>query len=85
VKRRLVSAQEAASAGVECTLWRENDDTPVAVAVFREPLHPAPEDVCFILAALKGRLIDDWTVETAQQHAERLATATAGNKRNGTS
>jgi hypothetical protein len=84
VKRRLVSAQEAANAGVEWTLWRENDATPVSVAVFREPLHPAPEDVSFILAALKGWLIDDWTVETAQQHAERLATASVANKRNGT-
>jgi hypothetical protein len=70
VKRRLLPVQRAATEGVEWTLWREEQEVPEPVVVFREPLHPTSEQVRFILSALKGWLIDEWTVETAKQRAD---------------
>ena len=65
-KRRLVSAAQAEVDGVEWTLWREQDDVPVPVAAFREPLQPRRENVAPALSLLKGWLIDGWTPEDAK-------------------
>ena len=65
-KRRLVPAAQAEVDGVEWTLWREQDDLPVPVAAFREPMEPKPESVTTALALLKGWLVDGWTPEEAQ-------------------
>src|SRR5438552_12450514 len=75
-KRRLVSASDAVNNGVEWTLWLEDDDSPSTVAAFREPLVPTPDRVAAILSILRGWLIDQWTVETAEQVA-----ASHGNAR----
>lgn len=65
-KRRLVPASRAEVDGVEWTLWYEQDDLPVAVAAFREPLQPKPENIAVALALLKGWLVDGWTPAEAQ-------------------
>jgi len=77
LKRRLVPVQEAAIDGVEWALWSEEQEQPVPVVVFREPLNPTEEQVAFILSALKGWLIDDWTAETAKQRVDGRAAAAA--------
>jgi hypothetical protein len=68
-KRRLVNANEARNDGVHWTLWLEEDDVPNIVASFREPLLPTPQRVAATLSILQGWLIDEWTVEKAQQAA----------------
>src|ERR1700691_1685318 len=40
LKRRLVAASEAAKAGVEWTLWSDEGEGPLVVALFREGLNP---------------------------------------------
>jgi hypothetical protein len=74
-KRRLVPAAEAVKDGVEWTLWREENEQPSLVSVFRVPLTPAPGQVDFILAALKGWLLDGWTPEQAKAIAATLPSA----------
>ncbi len=66
-KRRLVSAKDANNDGVEWTLWLEEDDLPRMIAGFREPLTPAADRVAAVLSILKGWLLDQWTIETAEQ------------------
>lgn len=73
-KRRLVSAADAPNDGVEWTLWLQKEDHPTSVAVFREPLAAPPERVAAVLSILRGWLIDDWPVETAEQFAAGHAT-----------
>ena len=68
-KRRLVSAADAPNDGVEWTLWLQKEDHPTSVAVFREPLAAPPERVAAVLSILRGWLVDDWPVETAEQFA----------------
>jgi hypothetical protein len=65
-KRRLVPTARAEVDGVEWTLWREQDDLPVPVAAFREPLEPKQENVATALSLLKGWLVDGWTPEEAK-------------------
>ncbi len=65
-KRRMVPADRAGVEGVEWTLWREQDDLPVAVAAFREPLEPTEDDVNRVLSIFKGWLVDDWAANEAK-------------------
>jgi hypothetical protein len=66
LKRRIVSADQAEVDGVEWALWRVQDDLPVPVAAFREPLQPKQENVTAVLSLLKGWLIDGWTPDEAK-------------------
>jgi hypothetical protein len=70
-KRRLVPMERAKVDGVEWTLWYEHDDLPVAVAAFREPSEPTPEDVSRALSIFKGWLIDQWTSDEASTAVSR--------------
>jgi len=81
LKRRLVSASEATKTGVEWTLWSEEDEYPTPIATFREALVPTPERVACVLSALKGWLIDDWTVEQAKAAVSQPANATVAGIR----
>jgi hypothetical protein len=65
-KRRLVLPARANVDGVEWTLWSEQDDLPVPIAVFREPQEPTRENVMTALALIKGWLIDGWTPDEAR-------------------
>lgn len=65
-KRRLVSAVRAEVDGVEWTLWYEQDDLPMPVAAFREPLEPTEENVRTALSLFKGWLVDGWTSDEAK-------------------
>ena len=78
VKRRFVPTSQAAQDGVEWGLWCEHEDESFPVAVFREPLSPTPERVAFMLAVLKGWLVDRWTVEQTEIAAAQHANATLG-------
>ena len=79
VKRRFVSASQAAKDGVEWGLWCEQDDESSPVAVFREPLGPTPERVAFMLSVLRGWLLDRWSVEQAENAASKHANALVGD------
>ncbi len=65
-KRRLVPATQAEVDGVEWTLWREQGELPIPVAVFREPLEPRHEDLTRALALLDGWLTGGWTLDEAK-------------------
>ena len=65
-KRRLVPSTQAEVDGVEWTLWTAQDQLPVPVAAFREPLEPKPENVTVALSLLKGWLVDRWSAEETQ-------------------
>jgi hypothetical protein len=78
VKRRLVAASAAADEGVEWALWSEDEDPPTRIVAFREPLHPTREQVAFVLSALKGWLLEEWTAEMAKEQAQNRAMATSG-------
>ena len=80
-KRRLVCAHDAEKDGIEWTLWLEEAGLPNTVASFREPLVPTPDRVGSILAILRGWLIDQWTLEAAQQAAASHPDAKVGNLR----
>jgi len=72
LKRRLVPNDEAEKAGIEWTLWSDDDGHPVPVATFREAAVPTPERVASILPVLKGWLRDAWTaaqvIDAAKHH-----------------
>jgi Zn-dependent peptidase ImmA (M78 family) len=74
-KRRLVSVTDAVNAGVEWTLWLEENDQPTPIATFREPLTPDPDRVIATLSILRGWLVDQWTVKTAERTAAIHANA----------
>jgi hypothetical protein len=78
VKRRFVPASQAVKDGVEWGLWCEQDDESFPVAIFREPLGPTPERVAFMLAVLKGWLLDQWNVEQAESAAATHSNAAVG-------
>ncbi len=78
VKRRFVTATQAAKDGVKWGLWREQDDESFPVAIFREPLSPTPERVALMLTVLKGWLLDRWSVEQAENAAATHSNATVG-------
>ncbi len=78
MKRRFVPANQATQAGVEWGLWCEQDDEPIPVAAFREPLSPTPERVAFMLSVLRGWLLEDWNVAQAENAAASHANATVG-------
>ena len=65
-KRRLVPVEQAKVDGVEWTLWLDQDDMPVPVAAFREPVEPKREQVATALVLLKGWLVDGWNSEEAK-------------------
>jgi hypothetical protein len=65
-KRRFLPASQAEADGIEWALWREQDNLPIPVAAFREPLEPKPENVATALRLLKGWLVDGWTPEEAK-------------------
>ena len=65
IKRRFVSATEAANDGVEVTLWRTQDDLPLPIVTFREPLHPDQERIAEVLSILKRWLVDEVTLDEA--------------------
>jgi hypothetical protein len=65
IKRRFVSATEAANDGVEVTLWRTQDDRPLPVVTFREPLRPDQERIAEVLSILKRWLVDEATLDGA--------------------
>jgi hypothetical protein len=67
MKRRFVSANEAATNGIEWTLWTEEDDRPLPVAAFRESVNPRPDRVEFLLTVLNGWLFEQWTSEKLKQ------------------
>jgi len=71
LKRRLVAASEAAKAGVEWTLWSDEDEGPLVVALFREGLNPTEEDVTRVVTVVRGWLVDRWTVEATRHAAKR--------------
>ncbi len=78
VKRRFVPAHQAANDGVEWGLWCEQNDEPVPVVVFREPLSPTPERVTFMLSVLRGWLLDRWDIEQAENAAATHSNAMVG-------
>ena len=65
IKRRFVSATEAANDGVEVTLWRTQSDLPLPVVTFREPLHPNQGRIADVLSILKHWLVDEVTLDEA--------------------
>jgi hypothetical protein len=65
-KSRLVPAAQAEVDGVEWALWYAQDELPIPVAAFREPLEPKCENVTTALAIVKGWLLDGWTPEEAK-------------------
>jgi hypothetical protein len=65
-KRRLVPEAQAEVDGIEWTLWREQDNLPMPVAAFREPVQPRQENVTAALSLLKGWLVDGWTPDEAK-------------------
>jgi hypothetical protein len=77
LKRRAVSAEQAAIDGVSWTLWVEENAKPVPVASFREALVPTAESVARVLTLLCDWLVERWTVEETQtaasQHPGRQA------------
>jgi hypothetical protein len=78
VKRRFVTASQAAKDGVEWGLWREQNDESFPVAIFREPLGPTRERVTFMVSVLRGWLLDRWSVEQAESAATTHANAMVG-------
>lgn len=58
LKYRLAPAAETPPDPMEWTLWETRADMPHAVAAFRQPLRPRPENVNFVLAVLKRWLAD---------------------------
>jgi hypothetical protein len=70
-KRRLVAAPEAEIDGIEWTLWREEDHLPVAIAAFREPLDPTPQNVNRALVLIRGWLVDGWASSEAQAAVQK--------------
>ncbi len=70
IKRRFVSATEAINDGVELTLWRMDDDSPLPALTFRNPLHPNKEQTASVLSVLKGWLLDEMTLEEARTAVE---------------
>ncbi len=77
LKRPLVPADEAAKAGIEWTLWTDDDEHSVPVATFREAVVPTPERVAFLLPVLKGWLRDQWTVAQLKDALKGHPNATA--------
>ncbi len=65
-KRRLVPEAQAEVDGVEWTLWLKQDDLPVPVAAFREPMEPKRENVTNTMLLLTGWLVDGWTADEAK-------------------
>lgn len=65
-RRRFVSADQAAIDGIEWTLWREANDSPEAVAAFRESAEPHEERVAATFALLQGWLLEGWTPAEAK-------------------
>jgi hypothetical protein len=59
-KRRLLPAAQAEVDGIEWALWLDQNDLPVPVAAFREPLEAKRESVATVLSLLKGWLVDGW-------------------------
>jgi Zn-dependent peptidase ImmA (M78 family) len=70
-KRRLVPPEQAKVDGVEWTLWRDQDDSPVPVAAFREPVEPNQQFLGTTFTLLKGWLVDKWTSDEAKAAVER--------------
>ena len=66
-KRRLVPATQAEADGIEWTLWLEENDLPLAIAAFREPLVPDHEAVTTAFSLLKGWLIEGWTPDETRE------------------
>jgi Zn-dependent peptidase ImmA (M78 family) len=88
IKRRFVSATEAENDGVELTLWRTQDDLPLPVITFREPLHPNEKQIADVLSMLKRWLVDEATLDEARSavgkranvHVQEIAPARSETK-----
>jgi len=61
-----VSQEQAQTDGIEWSLWYEQDEMPMRVAAFREPLKPTTERVTAALSLLKGWLVDRWAPDAAR-------------------
>jgi len=65
IKRRFVSIDEAASRGVELTLWRREHGSSAPVVAIHEALSPSPKRATFVASILEGWLIRRWSKQKA--------------------